>query len=1388
MIVTNLVLSGAEAYVDGSTITTSALGNVTVLAENTSIIAVKTISSVESNGFGIGINLAFNTVGWEAQNALFNAVDALFGTAIGDEQPAAVKAWVKDTSIHAAGGVRVEALSDARITAPIDSAARSLSITPAGGSKAITVAAILAMNKLSTAVSAFIEGASTLEAVGGSLIINAADTSFIEAVVHSSALSVGAGVKGGTAVSISFAMARNEIRNDVEAAFQNAGSIALPVRVIGDVSLTASKSTAINADVKATAIAVAVGGKGGVAVSGGGAMAFNTILGKNNAFIADSVVDVTAGSQHHGDVTVSTTDSSTIEAVVGAAAVSVSVGVKSSPAIALGFSVARNLVGWDDVAASSMYTNNSKPSVLQTGDTVKIVDGPLTGNVYKYVGSTITDSAIINLGAENYGDRNSWEQAGLASSASQIQAYIKDSSVTAAGTMNLSATSSALIDAKVLALAVAVAASGQSGVSVSVAGVYTGNTIQTDVRAFIDGSGSGAMSIHAGSLSLYASDGSSIVTTAGAASVAASLAGEKGVAITIGLAIAVNEITNNVDASVDYCDFLTTTVGGITATAISRGTPLFSLDLQNAGLSVASLDNAAQHEGDSSDTESVDEAVVDATMDLLILGRLADALVARGEDIAALESVRVDWLYTTIDGEKKLDKGARIKLESGYLNGGIGGVIYEYLGAKETTVDLSKADYSNSAIWKVVKPELKLARLDTVAGENLFDYTTSDGNTSVRTGKQVKIVDGYDKGGKIGRVYVYQGEDTKTFDLGALDYEGESDWKLLDVPVVGTRWQVVTGDGTTYNLKLSPDGQSVEVSRINIRAIAAAASLGIGMGGSTGLAVSGAGAVAINSVLGETAAHLDHSTITSAGNITVSGVGSTMIDALVIAASAAVGAGGSNGIGASIGIAVARNFIGYDAAGGDGTGGVRASITESSLATAGSLDVSAVAAQTIDSLVFSGSVAIGAGGSTGLAASGSGVWSENRISMDIIASIDGDGSSGIRATALHVVAEDKSEISSFAAAVSIAAGLGGSTGASLSIGATFARNFVSNNVHAFVSHVDQGVVTTHYGIIITASEQSTINVIAAAASAAIGIGGSAGIALSGAGVDAKNIILSSTLAYADTGSLTSAADVTLSATDISQIDALVAAISIAAGVGGSAGVGASIGVSLARNIIGWTTDPNTSYSYTTDTTTSTIIKGNRVKILHGVRENEVYEYVGEKPIKELCNTSDENPVYLNSLDYANTDNWMRVDLTQSQAPVKAFTNNVSLAVAGDIALTAQAAQSIDAFVIAASAAIAAGGTVGVGLAGAGSSADNIIEVDIEAYMAGAGTIKAQAVTLTAKDTSSLDSFVGAAALSVGLGGTAGVAVSVGIGLAENSISTFTKAYIFRNSGLNDGQC
>ena len=138
----------------------------------------------------------------------------------------------------------------------------------------------------------------------------------------------------------------------------------------------------------------------------------------------------------------------------------------------------------------------------------------------------------------------------------------------------------------------------------------------------------------------------------------------------------------------------------------------------------------------------------------------------------------------------------------------------------------------------------------------------------------------------------------------------------------------------------------------------------------------------------------------------------------------------------------------------------------------GQLTLEATSTQTIEAIVLAGAVAIGGGGSTGVAVSGAGVYTENRIATDVRAGIDGDGGLGIVADGITIAADDQTVIRSIAGAASIAAGIGGSTGVAVSIGLAIAINLVSNQSLAFIKDASGGVDVSGGDLSITATSGS----------------------------------------------------------------------------------------------------------------------------------------------------------------------------------------------------------------------------------------------------------------------------------------------------------------------------
>ena len=358
----------------------------------------------------------------------------------------------------------------------------------------------------------------------------------------------------------------------------------------------------------------------------------------------------------------------------------------------------------------------------------------------------------------------------------------------------------------------------------------------------------------------------------------------------------------------------------------------------------------------------------------------------------------------------------------------------------------------------------------------------------------------------------------------------------------------------------------------------------------------------------------------------------------------------------------------------------------------------------------------------------------------------------------------------------------------------------------------------------------TIDAISIAASAALGVGavlgGGAG---SGAGALAVNIILSRTNAYiAATDDVTSEGDVAISATSTSAIVATIISASVAVGVGGMGGAALSIGVALASNLIGiedgGTTNTNSAGAVTlnpgdtvlidsgpdkgkvfeyigtaqlagvdlrTETYTSarwrevkshevsdgavTLDEGDTVTVDTGPNTGKVFKYVGTTQLAD---------VNLLTETYTDTRRWREVT-SRRPVQVQAYVLNSTVVAVGVLSAMATARQTIASIVVAGSASVAVGGVAGVGASGAGASARNLIATQVVAYVEGGGPlgVKANAITLTARDTSTIKADVGAGSLAAGIGLVVGVAVSIAVSLAEKSDRATPAPAYARNTTL-----
>ncbi|EHP73303.1 beta strand repeat-containing protein, partial [Methylorubrum extorquens] len=493
----------------------------------------------------------------------------------------------------------------------------------------------------------------------------------------------------------------------------------------------------------------------------------------------------------------------------------------------------------------------------------------------------------------------------------------------------------------------------------------------------------------------------------------------------------------------------------------------------------------------------------------------------------------------------------------------------------------------------------------------------------------------------------------------------------------------------------------------------------IGGGGAAGVSVSGGGAGASNVITVRTNAFVANSAlIVRGGKSTVSAGSNADIQALIVAAAAAAGGGGAAGVGVSVGVGAAANTIG---AGNQ----IQAYLSNASVDSDNTLDVTAVSNQTIRADVGAVSASIQGGGAAAVSVAGSGTGASNTIAVATRAYIDGDGATGITATQIALSAKDTSAITASVSSAGIAGGGAGAASVGVTVSVSMATNRIGNTVEALIRNADTGVTTTSGDLAVEAESSGSIQAIATAASVSVGGAGGVSVQVAGGGAGALNVITTSTRAAIERANgqsslnrVTSGAGLRVGAKSSQDIDAKVVALSAAGGGAGLASVPVAIGLSGAQNIIGsWkTTDAN----------------GNR-------------------------------------LDQPTLD-------TDGGARVEALIADTVATAQGSVAVTATSSSTIDATVAAASA-VVTGGTVAVGVAGSGSYSGNAISFATNAAITGASTsVTAGDVTVRAKDQATINVDVGAAAIAAA-GGAVGVAPAIGVAVALNVINNAVTAIV-----------
>ncbi len=133
-----------------------------------------------------------------------------------------------------------------------------------------------------------------------------------------------------------------------------------------------------------------------------------------------------------------------------------------------------------------------------------------------------------------------------------------------------------------------IAGGGFWAVGLSGSGVNATNQIVMSIKAFIDGDGQ-TVSWHP-LVSMIAEDQSAIRAIAGAVSLAASFAGDAAVALSIGVSLAKNQISNQVEAAIKNADQeVRTTTGSVNLKATENAEDIGISAAASAAAAVAGI-------------------------------------------------------------------------------------------------------------------------------------------------------------------------------------------------------------------------------------------------------------------------------------------------------------------------------------------------------------------------------------------------------------------------------------------------------------------------------------------------------------------------------------------------------------------------------------------------------------------------------------------------------------------------------------------------------------------------------------------------------------------------------------------------------------------------------
>ncbi|KPK01262.1 MAG: hypothetical protein AMS20_13940 [Gemmatimonas sp. SG8_28] len=1360
-IATNSLLSSANAWAEDATLAatdadpndSAETGDIIVSALNDSSLKASTLATTSTGDTGVTVVLAFNTVGWNPQNFLFGTLDALLGGLISEsldlQNPAAVEARITDSDVTASRDVIVEADTSSNLTATLSNSSTAAASALYGASSTAASAA-LATNKLSSSSKAYIDnaGAASGEDVGAgrNVTVSADDSAEIDASNEIEAIATTENLAGLSQLADFAETLLNEYQYSTKSGQQDVKT-GEKIRIASDYDETKGTREALYryegedasfdlgshdfgadddwVEIDPTDFSTIIPGSEFLrlnfsdsdAVAVGTLISLNEVRGAVESYVKDAVVTSTAGT-----VAVSADELAQIVADVDSTIVSDGGSITGSGAsTAVGAVIATNVVlsdAYAHVTDATISTLNS--GNIEIGSTnASIIAAELDNSATSKGVSVGVTLAFNNIGIapQNFlfDAVDALFGADIADNdPASVRAKVENSQLAAKGSVEVTAEVSADIDATIGTSTSAINASLGGSETVAVSAVIAMNKIATSAEATVDGDESdGADLVKAGT-------GRVLVQATGA---------------------------GNVDAMVSAPSV---------AIGLSLGT-------------------------DSDPTVSVALAVARNEVDSNVDAHVADARVeaATGVELVALSDTTIhadttaSALGLSVSGGKSLSLSAAGSL------------------AFNEIVERTQAYISGSDSVETATGDIRVEASNDAAGDASDDISAT---VSAPTVAIAASASGATVAATIG------------LSVSTNEIDSEVDAWILDSGSTATPIEAADGDVIVK----ATQGAEIDVTA-SASAIAVAGSF-------TGAApaIGGGGAVALNDIEGGATASIRGSSVQalgSDGDVEVVALNSGDIEATVAAAALSVSlSGGGTAAGLAIGAAVAHNQIGNSAA---DPFRAHAYLLDSDVVAEDGISIRARSDAQIDATVLAAAMAVGASGSSAGGGAGAGVDTTNEIYTSTHAWIEGAGSQGVvrsNSGGILVEAEDVSQVTATAGAAAVAASLAGSNALGISVGVSLALNEIHSDVSAHASNVGDldagGLLTLH------ALNDATIDATSIAAAVTVSGSGSSSLAFAGGGAESTNAITGAVEAYVEASKLTAGGNVAIDADMGADIEATVLGVAASGGIGGSNGIAAAIGVALASSRVGFDKNGNKSafgvhaYSLdsiidsdgdleitaTADAEIDTLVLAGSAAIGGGGTTGVALGGSGVKSINEIAldvkayidgdgDGSDEG-VHADAITLAAED--LSHVLTDAGAASLAGsvggTGGVSAAIGvslasnrienvveayivsaddvdatvGGIDIDAKSDGQIDATAIAAAVSLAGGGTFGVGLAGGGAEATNVILTDTRAYVQSSYLFAEGDVAVDAQSTGVIKAEVLGVAGSIAVSGTAGV--------------------------------